>query len=150
MAYAYHGNNYFLLFCRFEVSGYPTIKFFRNGAAEEYDGGRDADGIVEFCTSRSDPNYKPPPEAVVTLTSLEELDSFTKSAPLTLVEFYAPWCGHCKKLAPEYEKAAKDLLKEDPPIKLAKVSTSVIFIQNIIMCFYCHFLPQNKYEKLHS
>ncbi|XP_073145278.1 protein disulfide isomerase-like 5-2 [Henckelia pumila] len=48
-------------------------------------------------------------------------DAAISSFDYIFVDFYAPWCGHCKRLAPELDKAAPILASLKKPIVVAKV-----------------------------
>mmetsp|Transcript_14501 Transcript_14501/g.31028 ORF Transcript_14501/g.31028 Transcript_14501/m.31028 type:complete len:488 (-) Transcript_14501:250-1713(-) len=63
-------------------------------------------------------------EDVVAISGQKQFDKVIQENEFVVMEFYAPWCGHCKKLAPEYEKAAGILKANDPPVVLAKVDAT--------------------------
>lgn len=67
---------------RFEVRGFPTLKFFRNGKATDYDGGRTADEIFNWVSKKSGPPAK-------TLDGEEEVEAFKTSAEVVVVGSFA-------------------------------------------------------------
>jgi len=91
--------------------------FTKNSAVaeESYDEDDDDDGAA----GEKDDDEKD----VVVLTS-SNFDKIIKKAPYALVEFYAPWCGHCKNLKPHYAKAATNLKAYNPDIVIAKVDAT--------------------------
>ncbi|KAG6483701.1 hypothetical protein ZIOFF_060353 [Zingiber officinale] len=108
---------------KYGVSGYPTIQWFPKGSLEpkKYEGPRTAEALTEFVNTEGGTNVKLAtiPSNVVVLTP-ETFDQIVLDVNKdVLVEFYAPWlvyllrCGHCKHLAPIYEKLANAYKLED-------------------------------------
>ncbi|EGD82096.1 hypothetical protein PTSG_02776 [Salpingoeca rosetta] len=109
---------------RFGVSGFPTLKYFPKGATEPeaYSGGRGAEDLVQFINEKSGfrGRIKKQPSDVVVLDESNFDQIVMDENKDVLVEFYAPWCGHCKSLAPTYEKVGNDFKNEDD-IVIAKM-----------------------------
>ncbi|BBN14363.1 protein disulfide-isomerase A6 [Marchantia polymorpha subsp. ruderalis] len=101
---------------KFGVSGFPTLKWFPAGSQEpkDYSGGRTVDALTEFVNAEAGTRAKlsTPPSDVVVLTPANFDAVVLDKSKDVLVEFYAPWCGHCKSLAPVYEEVATAFKKE--------------------------------------
>ena len=101
------------------VQGFPTLILFRKGVkVEEYSGGRVSSELVSYMRKQADPDWKPPPSVVVSL-SMDNFTKTVKSKEMVLVWWFAPWCKHCKQLEPEMEGAAQEL--EGWGVTVAKV-----------------------------
>lgn len=89
-----------------EIRGYPTLKLFRGDYQEIYDGDRSFERMKDFVESKTkDAEKGEEPSAVPELTASSFPETIKEG--LTFVKFYAPWCGHCKNMAPAWEELAK-------------------------------------------
>lgn len=117
---------------RFGVRGFPTIKIFSSNKKSplEYQGQRTAQGLVDAAfkelrnvvdnriggggssggsRSSGSGGRNSDKKDVIELTDSNFKETVLDSDDLWLVEFYAPWCGHCKNLEPIWAEAATEL-----------------------------------------
>lgn len=109
---------------KYDVTGYPTLKWFPKGSLEpkKYEGARTAEALAEFVNTEGGTNVKiaAAPTHVVVLSPDNFDEVVMDKSKNVLVEFYAPWCGHCKSLASTYEKVAT-AFKLDEEVVIANV-----------------------------
>jgi protein disulfide-isomerase A6 len=109
---------------RFGVQGFPTLKFFDGKSADpvDYKSGRDIDSLTNFIIDKTGAR---PKKQADTASDVQFLDDSNFDAAIggdknVLVAFTAPWCGHCKNLAPTWESVATDFAN-DENVVIAKV-----------------------------
>ncbi len=118
-----------------KVGTWPAFAIQRTDKNEKYPYDQDAKitekdisaFVEDFVAGKVEPSIKsePIPESndgpVTVIVAKNYQDVVINNEKDVLVEFYAPWCGHCKALAPKYEELGQ-LYKSDELSKLVTIA----------------------------
>lgn len=112
------------------VTGYPSLIFYDFGTTKgvKYQGKRDISGLEEFISTHMETQKEKPAriieENVIPQQGVLELTDANFHATVDwgmhFVKFYAPWCGHCQKMAPTWAQLAENS-RGDKSVTISKV-----------------------------
>lgn len=113
---------------KYHITGFPTLIWFPPDGSEpvQYSNARDVDSLTQFVSEKTGIKKR----KIVLPSNVVELDSLNFDKVVmddkkdVLVEFYADWCGYCKRLAPTYETLGK-VFKNEPNVEIVKINADV-------------------------
>jgi protein disulfide-isomerase-like protein len=146
---------------RFGIKGFPSIKFLYDGKMYDYNGPRSVDKFIAFTTSGfKSAQSKPMPKAPdmdglgfswqgqggaqrthdgigalpMSRMIFNQIVNGSLAQPNTewMIKFYAPWCPHCKRMAPIFDDLADEFREAESTTKVAKIDCD--FYKNKNLC----------------
>ncbi|XP_053206359.1 protein disulfide-isomerase A6 homolog [Panonychus citri] len=125
---------------KFGIRGFPTVKIFVPGKSSpiDYQGPRTAKGVVDaafrelrkIVDDRVDGREGKSKSSggknnVIEVTDSNFKETVLQSKEPFLLEFFAPWCGHCKNLEPIWKQVADELAEDEAPVKIGALDATV-------------------------
>ncbi|KFM57455.1 DnaJ-like protein subfamily C member 10, partial [Stegodyphus mimosarum] len=108
--------------CRkYNINSYPTAILYNHSVPHKFIGSHSHHQIEEFVEDILHPLV-----IILNPELFEKLIKDKKDDEIWVVDFYAPWCGPCQQLAPQWRKLAKMLVRS-PSVRIAEIDCQTYY-----------------------